>query len=53
VTRGHCHARLAALRVACQQFGARIDADPVAVVDRLWPEFELDPAYEAKLPVST
>jgi hypothetical protein len=53
VTRGHCHASLAALRAACQRFIARINADPVAVVDRLWPKFELDPEYEAKLLVST
>ena len=53
VTRGHCHASLAALRVACQQLIARINADPGAVIDRLWPQFELDPEYEAKLLVST
>jgi hypothetical protein len=38
--------------VACQQFIAGINADPEAVVDRLWPKFELDPEYEAKLLVS-
>jgi hypothetical protein len=53
VTRGHCHASLAAMRAACQQFIARINADPEGVVDRLWPKFELDPEYEAKLLVST
>jgi hypothetical protein len=53
VTRGHCQASLAALRVACQRFIAGINADPEAVVDRLWPKFELDPEYEAKLLVST
>ena len=53
VTRGHCHASLAALRGACQQFIAGINAAPEAVVDRLWPKFELDPEYEAKLLLST
>jgi hypothetical protein len=53
VTRGHCQASLAALRTACPQFIARINTDPEAVVDRLWPKFERDPEYEAKLLVST
>jgi transposase len=53
VTRGHCHCSLKALRAACQQFIAAINADPEAVVDRLWPKFELDPEHEAKLLVST
>ena len=53
VTRGHCHANLAELWAACQRFIAGINADPQEVVDRLWPKFELDPEYEAKLLVST
>jgi DDE superfamily endonuclease/Winged helix-turn helix len=53
VTRGHCHCSLKALRAACQQFIAAINGDPEAVVDRLWPKFELDPEHEAKLLVST
>jgi hypothetical protein len=53
VTRGHCHVSRKALRAACQDFVAGINADPEAVVDRLWPKFELDPDYEAKLLVST
>jgi hypothetical protein len=53
VTRGHCHSSLKALREACQRFIAGINADPQEVVDRLWPKFELDPEYEAKLLVST
>jgi len=52
VTRGHCHASLAELRAACQRFIAGINADPQEVIDRLWPKFELDPEYEAKLLVS-
>jgi hypothetical protein len=53
MTQGHCHASLKALRVACQEFIARINGDAMAVVDRLWPKFDLDPEYEAKLLVST
>jgi transposase len=52
VTRGHCHASVKALRAACQEFIARINGDAMAMVDRLWPKFELDPEYEAKLLVS-
>ena len=53
VTRGHCHASLKALRVACQEFIARINGDAEEVISRLWPRFELDPEHEAKLLVST
>jgi hypothetical protein len=53
VTRGHGHVSLKALRAACQEFIAGINADPEAMVERLWPKFELDPEYEAKLLVST
>jgi hypothetical protein len=52
VTRGHCHESVAELTAACQRFIADINADPVAVVDRLWPVFELDPEFEEKLRVS-
>jgi transposase len=52
VTRGHCHGSVAELTAACQAFIATINQDPVAVVDRLWPVFELDPEFEAKLRVS-
>ena len=27
--------------------------DPIALIDRLWPKFELDPEFEEKLRVST
>ncbi len=53
VTRGHCHVSSRALRAECQQFIAGINGDAQVVVDRLWPKFELDPEYEAKLLVST
>jgi transposase len=64
VTRGHCHASVPELIQACQAFIQRINRDPIAVVDRLWPKVDLDPDFEAllaesdpetdaKLPVST
>ena len=53
VTRGHCHPSVAVLTAACQKFIANINQDPIAVVDRLWPVFELDPEVEDKLRVSS
>ncbi len=49
VTRSHRHASLAELRKACQDFIATINAQPATIIDRLWPKFDLDPEYEAKL----
>ena len=51
VTRGFCHGSVTQLMEACQEFITRINRDPVALVDRLWPKFELDPEFEAKLRV--
>jgi transposase len=51
VTRGCCHRSVAELIAACQAFIERINRDPIALVDRLWPKFELDPEFEAKLRV--
>jgi transposase len=53
VTRGHCHPSVAGLTAACQEFIATINQNPIAVVDRLWPVFELDPEVEDKLRVSS
>jgi transposase InsO family protein len=53
VTRGFCHGSVAQLIEACQAFIARVNRDPVALVDRLWPKFELDPEFEAELLVPT
>jgi transposase len=53
VTRGFSHASVPELIEACQAFIERINRDPVALVDRLWPKFELDPEFEEKLRVST
>jgi hypothetical protein len=52
VTRGYCHGSVVDLIAAAQQFIAAINRDPLAVVDRLWPKFELDPEFEEKLRVS-
>ena len=51
VTRGFCHGSVTQWIEACQEFITRINLDPVALVDRLWPKFELDPEFEAKLRV--
>jgi hypothetical protein len=53
VSRGFGHQSVPDLVAACQAFVQRINGDPVALVDRLWPKFELDPEFEAKLRVST
>jgi hypothetical protein len=37
---------------ACKAFIARINTNPIQLISRLWPRFELDPEYE-KLLVST
>jgi hypothetical protein len=52
VTRGHCHDSVAELMAAAQAFIERVNGDPVALVNRLWPKFELDPEFEEKLRVS-
>jgi transposase len=53
VTRGCCHSSVAELIAACRAFIERINRDPIALIDRLWPKFELDPEFEEKLRVST
>jgi transposase len=53
LTRGFCHGSVQELIEAGQVFIGRINGDPIAVVDRLWPKFELDPEFEDKLRVST
>jgi hypothetical protein len=52
-TRGYCHGSVAELIAAAQAFIDRINRDPLDVVKRLWPKFELDPEFEEKLRVST
>jgi transposase len=53
VTRGFCHPSVPDLVAACRAFISSINRDPIALVDRLWPKFELDPEFEAKLLVSS
>lgn len=53
VTRGYCHGSVPELFAACRAFIERVNRDPIALVDRLWPKFELDPEFEGKLQVST
>jgi transposase len=53
VTRGFCHTSVAELVAACQAFIERINRNPIALIDRLWPKFELDPEFEDKLRLST
>jgi hypothetical protein len=52
VTQHYCHTSLHELCLACHAFVARINRDPLALVTRLWPKFDLDPDYE-KLLLST
>lgn len=49
VTQHHCHASLHELFLACLTFIERINLDPLALVTRLWPKFDLDPEYEKLL----
>jgi transposase len=53
VTRGFCHGSASELIASAQAFIARINGDPLALIDRLWPKFDLDPEFEEKLRVST
>jgi transposase len=52
VTKNFCHSSVHALMQACLTFIDRINLDPIRLVTRLWPRFDLDPDYE-KLLVST
>jgi len=53
VTRSYCHGSVAELIAAAQAFIERINRDPLEVVKRLRPKFELDPEFEEKLRVAT
>jgi len=52
VTQLCCHPNLKALFDACKAFVETINTNPLDLVKRLWPKFELDPAEE-KLGFST
>lgn len=49
LTQHHCYQYLYQLERACFDFIDRINLDPQAIIDRLWPKFELDPDYEKLL----
>lgn len=49
VTHNYCHETLHDLFVACLAFITRINQDPEAMIQRLWPKFDLDPDYEKLL----
>ena len=49
VTQNYCHISLRQLFDACTAFIARINANPLQIISRLWPKFELDPEFEKLL----
>ncbi len=49
VTRGYCQGSMRELFEACKAFVERIHQNPIALVDRLRPQFELDPEKEKLL----
>ena len=46
LTQHHSYKYLYQLERACFDFIDRINLDPVAIITRLWPKFDLDPEYE-------
>jgi hypothetical protein len=51
VTQHQCYSSLTDLFHACKNFIDQINQNPLTVIDRLWPRFELDPEVE-KLRIS-
>ncbi len=49
VTKDFCHPTVQALLEACLAFIDRINLDSIQLVARLWPRFDLNPAYEKLL----
>jgi len=49
LTQHHCYKYLYQLERACFDFIDRINLDPVSIISRLWPKFDLDPSYEKVL----
>jgi len=49
VTQQHCYKTMRELFLACKAFIERINLDPQAIIQRLWPKFELDPEFEKLL----
>ena len=46
VTQHYCHKTLNELFDDCKRFIEEINCDPLAIIQRLWPRFELDPEAE-------
>ena len=46
VTQLHCYPSLNALLLACQAFLDSINQNPLQIISRLWPRFDLDPELE-------
>ena len=49
VTQHFCHVSLNDLFLDCKAFIDAINLDPIAMISRLWPKFDLDPDYEKLL----
>jgi transposase len=49
VTQNYCYATMRALFDACKAFIDGINTDPVQIISRLWPKFDLDPDFEKLL----
>lgn len=49
VTQNHCYTTMRALFDACKSFIDTINLDPVQLISRLWPKFDLDPDFEKLL----
>ena len=49
LTYNHCYSTLRELFDACKAFVTHINADPLHIISRLWPKFELDPDFEKLL----
>ena len=49
LTQHHCYKYLYQLERACFDFINRINLDPLTIITRLWPKFDLDPTHEKVL----
>ena len=46
VTQLRCYDSVKSLSDACKKFIEKINQNPLGIIDRLWPRFELDPEAE-------
>lgn len=49
LTQNHCYSTMRELFDACKAFVNQINADPLQIISRLWPKFDLDPDFEKLL----